>query len=49
MPVMVWIHGGGYSSGTGNYYEGIPLTAVGDVIYISFNYRLSAFGFLTTG
>ena len=48
---MVWIHGGGFISGTAvspSYY-GQPLVAVGDVIVVTLNYRLNAFGFLTTG
>jgi len=44
--VMVWIHGGGYVQGSGNEYPGAPLSANGDVIVITINYRLGAFGFL---
>ncbi|XP_072049932.1 cholinesterase 2-like [Amphiura filiformis] len=49
--VMVFIHGGGYSAGNGYFgsYSGIPLSSVGDVIVVTLNYRLSAFGYLTTG
>ncbi len=49
--VMVFIHGGGYMNGNGyfGYYSGIPLSSVGDVIIVTINYRLTAFGFLTTG
>ncbi|XP_072048619.1 uncharacterized protein [Amphiura filiformis] len=49
--VMVFIHGGGYSAGNGYFgsYSGIPLSSVGDVIIVTLNYRLSAFGYLTTG
>ncbi len=51
-PVMVWIHGGGYvmgSGGSGNVglgYDGSNLAAAGDVVVVSFNYRLGPFGFL---
>jgi para-nitrobenzyl esterase len=46
LPVMVWIHGGGYTGGTGSYstYEGTQLAARG-VVLVSINYRLNVFGF----
>ena len=49
--VLVFIHGGGFVSGNGykGFYGGLPLSAIGDVIFVSMNYRLSAAGFLTTG
>jgi len=49
-PVMVWIHGGGYTEGTGNtpMYWGDRLAEAGDVVVVTFNYRLSVFGFLAT-
>ncbi|XP_072049224.1 cholinesterase-like isoform X2 [Amphiura filiformis] len=49
--VMVFIHGGGFMTGSGYFgsYSGIPLSSVGDVIVVTLNYRLSAFGYLTTG
>merc|ERR1711962_412487 len=49
--VMVWIHGGGFSVGSGASanYNGNPLVALGDVIVVTINYRLNLFGFLTTG
>jgi len=48
-PVMFWIHGGGYSGGTGNspMYWGDRMAAAGDVVVVSINYRLNIFGFLT--
>ncbi|XP_071839928.1 cholinesterase-like isoform X1 [Apostichopus japonicus] len=51
MPVMVFIHGGGYTSGSSmaDYYSGIPLASVGDVILVTINYRLGVTGFLDTG
>ena len=47
-PVMVWIHGGGLSSGSGSSpaYDGAPLASRGDVVIVSINYRLGALGFL---
>ncbi len=47
-PVMVWIHGGGFTGGTGAsiLYRGDRLAAAGDVVVVTFNYRLGALGFL---
>ncbi|CAB4016509.1 liver carboxylesterase 1, partial [Paramuricea clavata] len=47
--VMVWIHGGAFVSGHSGLYPGPNFVAVGDVILVTINYRLSALGFLTTG
>jgi para-nitrobenzyl esterase len=49
LPVIVWIHGGGYFGGTGAQplYDGTRLTKKG-VIVVTINYRLGVFGFLTT-
>jgi carboxylesterase type B len=47
LPVLVWIHGGGYMAGsaTERLHHGDNLAAKG-VIVVSFNYRLGVFGFL---
>ena len=47
-PVMVWLHGGGYASGSGSYaiYEGRELARKHDVVSISINHRLNVLGFL---
>lgn len=47
-PVMVWLHGGGYASGSGSYgiYSGQELARKHDVVSISINHRLNIFGFL---
>ncbi|MFK4598726.1 carboxylesterase/lipase family protein [Streptomyces pristinaespiralis] len=45
-PVMVWIHGGGFTVGSGTFYDGSNLAAKGDVVAVTFNYRLGAFGYL---
>jgi para-nitrobenzyl esterase len=46
-PVMVWIHGGAFLFGTGAtpWYHGDPF-ARDDVVLVTINYRLGAFGFL---
>lgn len=47
-PVLVWIHGGGFVSGSGAsiLYEGNALATRGDLVVVTFNYRLGALGFL---
>jgi len=47
-PVMVWIHGGGFTSGSGSFllYRGGALARDGDVVVVTVNYRLGALGFL---
>ena len=47
-PVMVWIHGGAFSSGAGSlaWYSGEKFAADGDIVAVSINYRLGALGFL---
>lgn len=47
-PVMVFIHGGGYLLGTSalRLYSGSRLALLGDVIVVSVNYRLGAFGYV---
>ncbi|XP_025110107.1 fatty acyl-CoA hydrolase precursor, medium chain-like [Pomacea canaliculata] len=47
LPVMVWIHGGGYRLGSGAYSSGIPLASRG-VVVVTLNYRMDALGFLST-
>ena len=49
LAVMVWIHGGGLSCGASNYYLSDTLAAYGDVIVVTINYRLTVWGFLSTG
>ncbi|KAL6711076.1 hypothetical protein ACN47E_006951 [Coniothyrium glycines] len=47
-PVMVWIYGGGFASGTASdpTFDGSALASRGDVVLVTINYRLSNFGFL---
>ena len=46
-PVIVWIHGGAFVTGAGSlpWYDGSNLAQRGDVVVVSINYRLGAFGF----
>jgi para-nitrobenzyl esterase len=47
-PVMVWVHGGSFvtGSGAGALYRGGMLAAEGDVVVVTINYRLGMLGFL---
>ena len=47
-PVLVSFHGGGFNNGSGNLplYEGGHLAADGDVVVVTVNHRLNAFGYL---
>ena len=47
-PVMVYIHGGAYSNGSGSspLYDGRRLAERGDVVVVTLNHRLNAFGYL---
>ena len=47
-PVMVWIHGGGFSVGGSvePLYNGSNFAAAHDVIIVTINYRLNVFGFM---
>ncbi|WP_349268761.1 carboxylic ester hydrolase [Mycolicibacterium parafortuitum] len=50
-PVMVWVHGGAYVLGSASQplYHGRALATFGDVVVVTVNYRLGAFGFLEVG
>ncbi len=50
-PVLVWFHGGGFTSGTSAtpWYDGASFVRRGDVVVVSVNYRLGALGFLWLG
>lgn len=50
-PVMVYIHGGAYSGGSGGspWTDGARMSARGDVVVVTLNHRLNAFGYLSLG
>lgn len=48
-PVIVFIHGGGFTIGTGRDQGGPQNLMDRDVVLVTFNYRLGALGFLATG
>ena len=47
-PVLMWLHGGGFLIGAGStrVYDGHSLAQRGDLVVVTFNYRLGALGFL---
>ncbi len=50
-PVMVWLHGGGFSYGTGSdaILDGANLARTGDVVVVTINHRLGVFGYTYLG
>jgi para-nitrobenzyl esterase len=44
-PVLFWIHGGSFTEGTANDYDGTILAAQGNVVVVTINYRLGLLGF----
>ena len=47
-PVLVWFHGGGFTTGSGSSYayDGVNLAKRGDVVVVTTNHRLNQFGYL---
>jgi para-nitrobenzyl esterase len=47
-PVMVWLHGGGYTSGSGGFicYDGARLASRHDVVVVTVNHRLNSLGYI---
>ena len=47
-PVMVWLHGGGYTTGSGGFvcYNGQELARKHGVVVVTVNHRLTVFGYL---
>lgn len=50
-PVLVWLHGGAYANGSGasSLYEGTNMAKRGDVVVVTINHRLNAFGYTHLG
>lgn len=49
-PVFFYIHGGGYTSGSGSYpFDGDPMARLGDAVVVTVNHRLGPFGYLDLG
>jgi para-nitrobenzyl esterase len=46
LPVLVWLHGGGFRGGAGSDYDARRLAAEGHVVVVTVNYRLGVLGFL---
>ncbi|WP_211747779.1 carboxylesterase/lipase family protein [Paenibacillus sp. Marseille-Q4541] len=48
LPVMVWIHGGAFVTGSGStpFYDATQFVKRGEVIVVTINYRLGPFGFM---
>lgn len=47
-PVMVWLHGGGYTAGSGieqDGYHGENISRKGDIVFVSINHRLGTLAF----
>ena len=47
LPVMVYVHGGGFVTGSAALYDGAPLASRG-VVVVTLNYRLGVFGFIAS-
>jgi para-nitrobenzyl esterase len=50
-PVMFWIHGGGFSTGSGSspWYDGTNVARKQDVVVVTINHRLNVFGYCHLG
>ncbi|CAL2033653.1 unnamed protein product [Caenorhabditis brenneri] len=52
LPVLIYIHGGGFEIGYSSYFNDYSLSGtipLRDIVVVTVNYRLGPFGFLTTG
>jgi para-nitrobenzyl esterase len=45
VPVMVWIHPGGFTTGGSFLYDPSPMVLAGNVIVVTINYRIGLLGF----
>jgi para-nitrobenzyl esterase len=49
LPVMVWLHGGGFTVGFSNAFDGEHFATTNDVVVVTLNYRLGSLGWLGGG
>ncbi|KAM7011214.1 fatty acyl-CoA hydrolase precursor, medium chain-like [Passerculus sandwichensis] len=49
LPVLVWIHGGGFNSGAASSYDGSVFAAFDNVVVVTIQYRLGIAGYFSTG
>ncbi|TGE10509.1 carboxylesterase/lipase family protein [Hymenobacter fodinae] len=49
LPVLVWVHGGAFTGGSGQDNDAWTFAARDTIIAVSFNYRLGSLGFLQLG
>jgi len=47
--VLVWIHGGAFTVGSANIYDGAELSRTGDIVVVTINYRVGVLGFVDFG
>lgn len=47
LPVLVWIHGGGFSTGNADNDKGVQFAKDG-IVYVSIEYRVNVFGFMAS-
>ena len=45
-PIIIFIHGGNFQSGSSYFYDPSMSTALSDIIYVIVQYRLGPFGFM---
>jgi para-nitrobenzyl esterase len=46
LPVVVYVHGGAFTIGSGAQVDGSTIATAGNIVFVSFNYRLGALGYL---
>jgi para-nitrobenzyl esterase len=46
-PVMVWLHGGGFTAGSGSEYDPRRLAVQGDVVVVTVDFRLGTLGYMS--
>ena len=44
LPVVMFIHGGGYDWGSGNAYDGTLISSYANVVFVTINFRLGILG-----